>query len=29
MADQARRAVIDLLEREKGEVEYIEEAFTW
>jgi len=27
MADQARRTVVDLLEREKGEIEYFEEAF--
>jgi hypothetical protein len=29
MADQARRTVVDLLEREKGEIEYFEEAFSW
>lgn len=29
MADQARKAVVDNIEHEKGEIEYFEEAFTW
>jgi hypothetical protein len=29
MAEQARSTVIDSLDHENGEIEYVEEAFTW